>query len=69
MRVSEVEVGLLFEELVQVALASNLIIRPRRVTKHTHLQKETDRDRVRVGHEREESTLTLHSHPLPSILS
>ena len=35
--VSEVEVWLLFEELVQVTLASHLIVRPRRVAKHTHL--------------------------------
>ena len=53
--VSEVEVWLLFEELVQVTLASHLIIRPRGVAKHTHLQRDREgHDRVKVRQEREE---------------
>ena len=38
MCVSEVQVRLLLEELVQVTLSSDVIVSPRRVPEHTHLR-------------------------------
>ncbi len=37
--IPEIQVWLLLEELVQVALSSDFIIGPRRVPKDTHLRK------------------------------
>lgn len=39
-RVAKVEIGLLFEELMKVALPTNRVVRPAGVPEHTYLRKQ-----------------------------